>query len=367
MSASLRTLVAVLLLIATASAHAHTSGSSFLALQAQDGSTIQAEWDFDVRDLHRSFGLDADADGAVSWGEIAGANETIEALVLARTPLSSADQQCRGTTRDAPALAEHDDGPYLRLFLTFSCPGATRSLTLDHSGWFDFDAGHRALLDYQAADGERSQAILSKAAPQWHTTQPRWSHLLRFLQEGMHHLVTGYDHLAFLGILLLALVRRPRSGQPISLGQTTRRAVAVITAFTIAHSVTLMLAATGHVNLPSQPVEVTIAASVLLASLMNLRTGAAAHGWKLAFGFGLVHGLGFAGALAELTSERIDLFALAAFNVGIEAAQIAIALAVVPLLWWLCRDLRTERIGVPLASLAVAGLAAVWVGMRVTG
>ena len=86
-----------------------------------------------------------------------------------------------------------------------------------------------------------------------------------------------------------------------------------------------------------------------------------------AFAFGLVHGLGFAGALAELASGRIDLLALAAFNVGIEAAQVAIAAAAVPLIWWLFRSLRSERVGVPLASLSVACIAAVWVSARLAG
>jgi hypothetical protein len=180
----------------------------------------------------------------------------------------------------------------------------------------------------------------------------------------MRHLVTGYDHLAFLGVLLLALARRRRSGESSSLLSMLRRAFVVITAFTLAHSLTLALAATGYVRLPSQPVEVTIAASVVIAALLNISRGAAQHGWKLAFAFGLVHGLGFAGALAELASGRIDLLALAAFNIGIEVAQIAIAAAAVPLIWWIFRDLRSERLGVPLTSLSVACMAAVWVASR---
>jgi hypothetical protein len=106
---------------------------------------------------------------------------------------------------------------------------------------------------------------------------------------------------------------------------------------------------------------------VMIAALLNISRGAAEHGWKLAFAFGLVHGLGFAGALAELSSGRIDLLALAAFNIGIETAQIAIAVAAVPLIWWLFRGLRSERFGLPAASVSVACMAAVWVGSRLAG
>jgi hypothetical protein len=357
-----RMIAAIVLLFASGAAFAHTSGSSFLALRAQSASSVHAEWDFDVRDLNQSLQLDADGDGTVTWAEILAARPQIESLVLARTHLGSSGGACTIASTDVPAIAEHGDGPYLRFIATFSCPPGP--LVLDHSGWFAFDVGHRALLEYAAVGGERTQAILASGAGPWHATESRVGHLVRFLVEGMHHLVTGYDHLAFLGVLLLALARRPRSGESSSLPHMLKRAFAVITAFTLAHSLTLGLAATGHIRMPSQPVEVAIALSVMIAALLNLSRGAAGHGWKLAFAFGLVHGLGFAGALAELASGSIDLFALAAFNVGIETAQVAIAVAAVPLIWWLFRGLRSERVGVPLASVSVACVAAVWVGAR---
>ena len=293
-------LAASVLLFASVGALAHTSGSSFLALRADDSSQIHAEWDFDIRDLHQSLQLDEDGDGALTWAEILAARPAIESLVLARTQLSSAGGACTVASTDVPAIAEHGDGPYLRFIATFSCPPGPPAL--DHSGWIAFDPGHRALLEFQGADGTRAQAILGGSAARWEATESRVAHLMRFLVEGMRHLVTGYDHLAFLGVLLLALARRRRSDQSSSLPHMLRRAFAVITAFTLAHSLTLALAATGYVRLPSQPVEVAIALSVMIAALMNISRGAAAHGWKLAFAFGLVHGLGFAGALAELAS-----------------------------------------------------------------
>jgi hypothetical protein len=358
----MRKLLAFLLLFACAGAVAHTSGSSFLALRAQSDSTVRAEWDFDLRDLHQSLQLDVNGDGAVTWAEILAARAAIESLLLERTQLSSAGGACTTSSRDVPAIAEHGDGPYLRFIATFSCPAGP--LALDHSGWLAFDPGHRALLEYRGVDSVRTQAILGGSVARWQATEPRAAHLVRFLIEGMRHLVTGYDHLAFLGVLLLALARRRPSGESSSLPQMLKRAFVVITAFTLAHSLTLVLAATGYVRLPSQPVEVVIALSVMIAALLNISRSAAAHGWKLAFAFGLVHGLGFAGALAELARGSIDLLALAAFNIGIETAQVAIAAVTVPFIWWLFRGLRSERVGVPLASVAVACVAAVWVGAR---
>jgi hypothetical protein len=362
----MRKLLAALLLFAfCAGAVAHTSGSSFLALRADSESTVHAEWDFDLRDLHQSLQLDEDGDGALTWAEILAARAAIESLVLERTQLSATGGECTTSSTDVPAIAEHGDGPYLRFIATFSCPAGP--LALDHSGWLAFDSGHRALLEYRGVDGAQTQAILSGAVARWHSTESRAAHLVRFLVEGMRHLVMGYDHLAFLGVLLLALARRRPSAESLPLPQMMKRALVVITAFTLAHSLTLLLAATGYVRLPSQPVEVIIALSVMIAALLNISRRAAAHGWKLAFAFGLVHGLGFAGALAELASGGVDLLALAAFNVGIETAQIAIAAVFVPLIWWLFRGLRSERVGVPLASVSVACMAAVWVGSRLAG
>ena len=360
-----RALATILLLCAFSGAFAHTSGSSFLALRTQGESKVHAEWDFDIRDLHQSLQLDEDGDGAVTWAEILAAQPSIEVLVLARTRLGSTGGACTPVATEIPAIAEHGDGPYLRFIATFSC--APGSLVLDNAGWLEFDAGHRALLEYEATGGARVQAILAAGATRWQEAESRTAHLARFLLEGVRHLITGYDHLAFLGVLLLALARRRRFDESSSLPHMLKRSFAVITAFTLAHSLTLALAATGYVRLPSQPVEVAIALSVMVAALLNLSRRAAEHGWKLALAFGLVHGLGFAGALAELASGRIDLLALAAFNVGIETAQVAIAAAAVPLLWWLFRGLQSERIGVPLASLSVACVAAVWVGSRLLG
>ena len=238
-------LAAIVLLLACAGAFAHTSGSSFLALRAESGSTVHAEWDFDIRDLHQSLQLDDDGDGAVTWAEILAARPSIESLVLARTHLGSAGGACTVASTDVPAIAEHGDGPYLRFIATFSCPAGP--LTLDNSGWFAFDPGHRALLEYQARRRRANAGNPRRQRRRSGRQQNRASaHLMRFLVEGMRHLVTGYDHLAFLGVLLLALARRRRGGESSSLPQMLKRAFAVITAFTLAHSLTLALAATGQ-------------------------------------------------------------------------------------------------------------------------
>ena len=347
------------------SAQAHTSGTSYVNLAVQSESRVRVQLDLDLRDLSFLLPLDANHDNALTWAELAAKQRAVETLALEKIVVSSGGVACTPLRSDALSLAEHGDGPFARLSLTLDCNRTHGALQVDYSRWLDFDAGHRALILFTADDGAQAQSIVSQSAPQWRQHQSTSERTWRFFVEGAAHLVAGYDHLAFLAVLLLALARRRQPDAAPRLAPMLRSAALVITAFTLAHSITLALAATGTVTLPSQPVEVIIAASVVLAALLNLFPGAAHHGWKLAFAFGLVHGLGFAGALAELASERIDLLALAAFNVGIETAQLTIAALTVPVIWRLFRGARGARIGIPVASVAVACIAASWLMERI--
>jgi hypothetical protein len=355
----------VALLLCAAPAFAHTSATSFLSIRAVDEHRVVATFDLDLKDLESLLTLDANEDGAITWGEVRQADAAIESLALSRTQIRAGNAACTASSREGLAIAQHGDGPYARLAVTLTCPGATRSLSVDYSGWFSVDAGHRALYDFVGSQGAREQSILTASNPVWRTSESVLARAQRFVVEGIRHLLTGYDHLAFLSVLLLALARRREGEAVVGAWSLARRALAVITSFTLAHSCTLALAANGWLTLPSRPVEASIAASVVVAALLNLSREPAKHGWKLAFGFGLVHGLGFAGALAEMTSEHIDLLALGAFNVGIELAQIACAAAVIPLVWALFRHRPSQRVVVPLASLAVAAVATEWVIARI--
>lgn len=145
---------------------------------------------------------------------------------------------------------------------------------------------------------------------------PRVVPLLDWVGMGVRHILSGWDHLAFLLGLLVA------AGSLLSV-------LGVITAFTLAHSVTLALAALGLVTVPGRPVEVLIAASIAYVGMANLLQRRPVARWKEAFGFGLVHGLGFAGFLAEaLAGEPRRLVPLVGFNLGVEAGQFTVVLGV---------------------------------------
>jgi len=182
------------------------------------------------------------------------------------------------------------------------------------------------LLRVTRADGATLRAVLRAEAPVYHL--PRTQRPLDvaggYLALGIEHLLTGADHLLFLlGLMLLVRERR--------------RLLATVTAFTLGHSVTLSLAALGIMHIPSAPAEAAIAFSILVLAVELARDRPGALGrrpWAMAAGFGLLHGLGFAGALAEigLPAREIPL-ALVSFNTGIELGQIVFLGAVAAILW----------------------------------
>jgi hydrogenase/urease accessory protein HupE len=173
---------------------------------------------------------------------------------------------------------------------------------------------------------------------------------LGFIVLGIEHILTGYDHLAFLLALLLA-------------GDSLRRNAKIITSFTVAHSLTLALATLGVVSVPPAIVEPIIAASVVFVGLENLFHRRIAARWLVTFCFGLVHGLGFASALQELGIGRLGVRAaipLVSFNLGVELAQIAIATLVLPLVWKLKERPAFTLRHVPALSLLITLAGVYW-------
>jgi len=280
---------------------------------------------------------------------------------------------CALTTAGPLAVARHSDGAYAVLRFAASCAHGMRRLKVDYRLLFDLDPSHRGLLRIEV-DGSSSSAVMApdRAVQEFELAQASgWRTFTQFAGDGMHHILVGYDHMLFLISLLLpaVLVRRERRWQPVpSLRAALLGVLAVVTAFTVSHSITLTLAALDIVGLPSRLVESGIALSVLLAAVNNIRPVITRRAWLLAFGFGLVHGFGFASVLADLGLPRGALtLALAGFNVGVELGQIAVVLAVVPVIYFL-RNARFYRPGILVGgSSAIALIAGIWFLGRALG
>jgi hypothetical protein len=349
-------------------AQAHKASDSYLSLSVQ-GERIEGQWDIALRDLEMAVGLDTNGDAAITWDEVRTHHEAIAAYALSRLTLASADAPC--TLRvTAQLIDSHTDGAYAVLRLQGACPQAVAALRVDYNLLFDIDPQHKGLLrlTHGATTGSaifapdaRSQ-LLQLAEPS------RWRQFADYVRHGVWHIWIGFDHILFLVSLLLpaVLVRHEGRWQ----GRETLKAsvldvLKIVTAFTLAHSLTLTLAALGALSLPSRLVESAIAASVILAALNNLWP--LVHRWRalVAFGFGLIHGFGFASVLADLGLPQGALvLSLVGFNVGVELGQLAIVAAFLPLAYLLRRGLFYRRVVLAGGSALIAVLATVWLAER---
>ena len=363
----------LILMMATSAVWAHKPSDSYLTLHVRSNDAqIQGQWDIALRDLELPLTVDTNRDGAITWGELRSRQTELFAYALQRLSLKSDAQVCTAVP-ETLLSDDHSDGGYAVLQFTARCPTAPKRLEVGYSLFFDIDPSHRGLLRLDV-DGSSHSAVLSpdQSVQTFDLAEnSRWSTFLQFVRDGMHHIWIGYDHLLFLISLLLPAVLIRRNGRWLPVG-TLRSALlsvlSVVTAFTISHSITLTLAALGVVGLPSRLVESGIALSVLLAALNNIWPWVTRRVWLLAFGFGLVHGFGFASVLADLGLPRGALaVSLAGFNVGVELGQLTVVLAVVPLIF-LLRSRRLYRPAVLVGgSSAIAVVATLWLVSRMTG
>ncbi|GAB2619352.1 HupE/UreJ family protein [Novilysobacter erysipheiresistens] len=369
----------VLLMAVALSASAHTVsvGHLDIVVPADSDAPLQVELDLSLRDLALSVPLDRNRDEQVTWGELTAARDDIEALVVAGLELSAPSGEC-GLNPAGLATRQYDDGAYATVQLAADCPSAERLQVL-YTVLMNRDPQHRALVTIRHG-GEVSTAI----ARAGHTRVgaalgPRasaggsWldSPFVTFLREGIHHILIGYDHLAFLVSLLLpaALLRIQGRWQPApGFRSGFLHILGIATAFTVAHSITLSLAALGWVTPASRWVEAAIAASVLLAALNNVWPVVVRRLWLVGFVFGLIHGFGFAGALSELgLPDGARLWSLLGFNLGVEIGQVAVVCALLPLLFVLRHRRWYAAVVMPAVSLGIAVMAAYWLWQRLAG
>jgi hypothetical protein len=357
-------LALALLLCGALDAAAHGVGMSTLQLDL-DGARLHGEWILNQKDARKALGLDPALEGEAAWADLR-AHETDLRRLLERSLVVSGDSlPCRCTLDPTPmARDEKFDDAIFRLEIL--CPTAPDTLTLRDELLFDLDPAHRGYFSVQ--DARAFNAGVFRSNERTVTFAVRQYRVLetihQFVREGVHHILEGTDHLLFLLALLLpaALIRKerewlPRPGFRAALGEVLK----VVTAFTLAHSITLALGFFGVVRLPEAWIEASIAASVFAAAWNNLRPFLPGRAWAMAFGFGLVHGLGFAGALANLGLPRQGRgVALASFNVGVELGQVAIVLVVLPLLYLASRRTWYPRLVMGVGSLVIAFFAVLW-------
>ncbi len=369
------------LLLAGGAASAHKPSDAYLTLQI-DGALVQQRLDIALRDLDRELLLDADDDGALAWGEVRKRWDDIALLAERGVAVQRAGRPCaRQPDAAAPQLQRHSDGTYAVLRTRWRCPGSG-AIGVDYRLFADTDPTHRGIVRLLDGQVQLANAVLVPGAAPRVLAAPLASErvpasagirLADFFAEGVHHILAGTDHLLFLIALLLPAVWRrvaappgvPARWEPApALAPALREVAGVVTAFTLAHSLTLALSTLSLLSVPSRWVESLIALSIVFAALNNLRPMVQRDLWLLAFGFGLVHGIGFAGVLADVgLSGRALLPPLLAFNLGVEAGQLMIVAGWLLLAWPLRRHAAYGTVS-RWGSWGVAAVATVWLAER---
>ena len=349
---------------------AHKGSDAYVQLHLNgEASTLRV--DLALRDLDVVLDIDADANGQLTWGEVRSAYPVIERYLAARVQVDD----CRWQSV-VPALERRADGVYAALTWSGRCDSQAAWPVVHYSALREVDPTHRAITRIERADGASVLQVLDPASSRppaasasaplpgaagvqpaaasapdsagshgqaasttTTTTAPDAERPAEapmasgFIREGMRHILGGYDHVLFLLCLLLPAVMRrsPQGWQPVQrLSQAILPVAMIVTAFTLAHSVTLTLAGLKLVSLSPSFIEPAIALTIVLAAVDNLIPIFRGRRAVVTFLFGLIHGFGFAGVLGELNLPTAQFaWALFQFNLGIELGQLMIVVVAV--------------------------------------
>jgi len=321
------------------------------------GETVTARLIFARADIERLIPLDADDDGTVMPEEFQSARTKLETLATNALKLAMDNQPLSAKT----SVVQIEIGDGVCFDLSYIARGTRLSVSSELIS--SLARGHR---QYLTVHDEQNRPLSERMLDATHyrfelelpasAAKPETAHPFRqFVILGVEHIVTGYDHLAFLLGLLLV-------------GGSFRSALKIITSFTLAHSLTLALATFNLIRLSPTIVEPLIAASIIYVGVENILRSTMDKRWLLTFGFGLIHGCGFASALKEAGvgadggGIALPLFS---FNLGVEFGQVAIAALVLPLIWkFRSRPVFIAR-WAPTCSAVVVLLGGFWFVQRV--
>lgn len=244
--------------------------------------------------------------------------------------------------------------------LSYTCPRKIEDLTVTSALFLDLDEKHVQIIRLARPDNPKyflQEGMLSVKNFKFHIADVETggsailSRILSFFRLGVEHLLTGYDHILFLLSIIIVSVR-------------FLEVVKIITAFTVAHSLTMALAFFGILSIPSQWVESAIALTIVYVAMENLFGRILLRRWVLTFLFGLIHGLGFVGVLKDITISREELIvSLISFNIGIEAGQLIVLSVSLPLLMYIKKQPWGTKF-YRLASLLFGLLGLIWFGER---
>ena len=328
----------VILFFFSAPVSAHQTGNSYLFVTDVNGR-LHIDIDFIVRDLDSLLQNTAQASTqsptSTPTPEQLQAKQAAITQIIQESLVVEVNEQAQSLDFIEQSVVLHNDGLYVRQrFSGPSIPAPVRFVVVRYGFFNQNDKLGRAFFKLRLGQEEITSVFDSSKDTQRFAMgeSKRLATMGLFAQEGAMHIWGGPDHLLFLFTLLLPglMLLQPRSDTSrVSTHAAGLFALKVITAFTLAHSVTLLASVMDWITLPSRWIESAIALSIMLSAALNLQKRIVLSHWKLALVFGLIHGMGFANGLRELgLSQLYFIEALLAFNIGVELGQIVAVLSV---------------------------------------
>ena len=375
---------------ARALAHQQTTTFGEVTYPEAGADGADLSWRLRVRVIDLAGLLDRGAAGGIGGvvGGVGGtANRRARAVDALRAGLrvsATVGDVVHACTPGAATLAPDPTAsePMLLFVAPFVCGPGARTLHLRYDLFFDRDPLHESFTRLALGDGERPddpstsvavfQDRLREIAVDVRAPESLWRNATLYLRLGVAHILSGYDHLSFLMALLLAAGLRERSrGDRIAIAASPRQAVrstvTIVSAFTVAHSITLITQVLHPGWISTRWVEPAIAFSVAFVGFENLIPRRPRGRWFLVFGFGLVHGLGFASVLREIGLPRRGLLlSLVSFNLGVELGQLLVVGLALPIIVAAARRAPQtfERRGLRLGSGIIAAFGTIWLIAR---
>lgn len=355
----------------TSSANAHQLSTAYLQSTVDDKGVLHGELQVPLYDLEQALALDNDGNGKLLWSELQLRETDVSAYLAHHLDISRGEKTCTVILPTPWKIDTHFNEGYLALPVRAQC-ALSGEIKISYDAFFDEDSQHKLIVNFNRDNKSPSESrVISVDQPNITfnaESGDRLASFREFIYQGVIHIWEGTDHVLFLLSLLLTCVLTRQAGQWV--GKKNIREIVihttwVVTAFTLAHSITLTATALDLLHFSSRWVEAGIALSVVFAALNNifpvvLRVG------LLTFGFGLLHGMGFAGALGELGIPADEqLLTILAFNLGVELGQMAIVLAVLPILIAVRNKFWYSRYSVTAISIVIALIASQWVIERI--
>lgn len=358
----------ILLSIANTSL-AHQLSTSYLSGSFDNTGVFSGEWQVRLYDLEQAIGVDSDGDGQLRWQELQNRADVVTQYLQYHLQFSRAEKDCTLAIEPHWQIDTHFNESYLVVPVRAQCP-ISGEVAIHYSAFFEIDSQHKLLLS-MLNEKNSSPRILSDSTRSININENTGSRLAtfkEFIMQGAVHIWIGFDHILFLFSLLLSCVLLRKQGRwqaNPSVKNIVLHTTWIVTAFTLAHSITLTATALNWIHLPSRWVEVGIAITVALAALNNIFPVVLRLGW-LTFYFGLLHGMGFAGALGELglPADQQALTVLA-FNLGVEIGQMVIVFLVLPILIFLRKHIWYARYSMAGLSAIIVLIAVQWTLQRI--